>query len=108
MINEQEFTNRNEVLKLSDFIQQQLNDAKINYIDESFEKSVDNHMIELSKRILNNTQLNDEDNQVDLEQLDDDSWIKAKIIQANIEKEFNVKVTDFETFLVATHLMINK
>ena len=101
------YPDKKSLEKVSHFILEVMEDQGIRYIDEDFEKVADNHIIELSVRLLDGKMLQDSDNPYDHRQISHEAMRKAERVKEGIKKRYDVELTGIETFLLATHFMLN-
>ncbi len=107
LIDEKGGTDKGEIMKVASAIETEMQKQGIRYSDDSFEKVADNHVVELSTRAVRGDMLKDSDNPYDPAQVTSDSWNKATEVKEALEKDFGIKLTGIETFLLSTHFMIN-
>ena len=107
LVENSNFEDKKALLELSEHILKSMDSIGIKYIDENFEKVAENHIVELSIRILNDAQIQDAETPFDRSQVNEEAWGKAAKINEDLKQKFGTKLTNFETFLIATHFMLN-
>jgi len=107
LIDEKAGSDKGEILKVASEIEEEMQKQGIHYSDDNFEKVADNHVVELSTRVVRGNMLKDADNPYDQTQITADSWEKANEVKEKLRKDCGIELTGIETFLLSTHFMIN-
>lgn len=107
LIEQTDFSDKKKLKDTASVILNDMDQQGIHYIDETFEKIADNHVIALSQRILKQEMLKDEDNPYDVSQITPEAWQKAQDTAKSVNTDLGIQMTGIETFLLSTYFMLN-
>lgn len=107
LIDQTDFSNKGKLKDTASVILNDMDRQGIHYVDDTFEKIADNHVIALSQRILQDDMLKDEDNPYDVSQITPEAWQKAQDTASAVNADLGITMTGIETFLLSTYFMLN-
>ena len=106
LIDEKAGSDKGEILKVASEIEEEMQKQGIHYSDDNFEKVADNHVVELSTRVVRGNMLKDADNPYDQTQITADSWEKANEVKYELAAN---ALVDADSFIAKVfHIPVGK